>query len=215
MKNCKRCNKEFEPQKGLVNYCSLECRNSRGPRSEEFKKIVSEKLSGRQLTPEHLSKLTGKNNSRWNGGPNKLKTAVCTNCNMSFTYTGYYNKKTCSRECRISSSTSRTYRNGSRKTYYYNNVVLESSWELEIAGLLDTYNITWQRPDPISWVDTNNKVHMYYPDFYLTEYNIYLDPKNPYCMELDKQKMKKISKKINIIFGDLELIKYNIMNLVS
>lgn len=48
MKNCKRCNKEFEPQKGLVNYCSIECRNSRGPRSEEFKKIVSEKLTGRK-----------------------------------------------------------------------------------------------------------------------------------------------------------------------
>jgi hypothetical protein len=29
MKNCKKCGNSFEPQKGLLNYCSLECRNSR------------------------------------------------------------------------------------------------------------------------------------------------------------------------------------------
>jgi Zn finger protein HypA/HybF involved in hydrogenase expression len=29
MKNCKKCEKEFEPMKGLINYCSLKCRNSR------------------------------------------------------------------------------------------------------------------------------------------------------------------------------------------
>lgn len=29
MKTCKKCNKEFEPRKGLNNYCSLGCRNSR------------------------------------------------------------------------------------------------------------------------------------------------------------------------------------------
>mgnify|MGYP000855960735 CR=1 FL=1 len=26
---CKKCNKEFKPEKGLTNYCSLKCRNSR------------------------------------------------------------------------------------------------------------------------------------------------------------------------------------------
>lgn len=29
IKNCKKCNKEFVPTKGLISYCSLECRNSR------------------------------------------------------------------------------------------------------------------------------------------------------------------------------------------
>jgi len=27
--NCKKCDNEFEPKKGLLNYCSLQCRNSR------------------------------------------------------------------------------------------------------------------------------------------------------------------------------------------
>ena len=29
MKKCLKCGKEFEPSKGLVNYCSLQCRNSK------------------------------------------------------------------------------------------------------------------------------------------------------------------------------------------
>jgi hypothetical protein len=39
---CKKCGGEFEPQKGLKNYCTLQCRNSR-EFSEEANKIKSEK----------------------------------------------------------------------------------------------------------------------------------------------------------------------------
>lgn len=46
MKNCKKCNKEFEPTKGLINYCSLECRNSRVWSDEDkLKKSESAKNS--------------------------------------------------------------------------------------------------------------------------------------------------------------------------
>jgi len=38
MNKCKKCSKEFEPVKGLVNYCSLECRNSRSWSEEDKKK---------------------------------------------------------------------------------------------------------------------------------------------------------------------------------
>jgi Zn finger protein HypA/HybF involved in hydrogenase expression len=38
MKLCKKCGKEFEPIKGLINYCSLECRNSRDWTEEDKKK---------------------------------------------------------------------------------------------------------------------------------------------------------------------------------
>lgn len=38
MNKCKKCGKDFEPVKGLVNYCSLECRNSRSWSEEDKKK---------------------------------------------------------------------------------------------------------------------------------------------------------------------------------
>lgn len=46
MNKCKKCGKDFEPVKGLVNYCSLECRNSRSWSEEDKnKKSISAKSS--------------------------------------------------------------------------------------------------------------------------------------------------------------------------
>lgn len=43
MKKCKKCGNDFEPQKGLKNFCSLFCRNSR-ERTEEIKNKISESI---------------------------------------------------------------------------------------------------------------------------------------------------------------------------
>jgi hypothetical protein len=43
MEKCKKCGSEFEPQKGLISFCSLSCRNSR-ERTEEIKNKISESL---------------------------------------------------------------------------------------------------------------------------------------------------------------------------
>jgi 5-methylcytosine-specific restriction endonuclease McrA len=46
MKNCKKCNAEFEPKKGLLNYCSITCRNSRTwNEQDKLKKSISNKNS--------------------------------------------------------------------------------------------------------------------------------------------------------------------------
>lgn len=46
MKKCKKCNIDFEPTKGLINYCSLECRNSRvWSEEDKLKKSISAKNS--------------------------------------------------------------------------------------------------------------------------------------------------------------------------
>ena len=46
MKNCKKCNAEFEPKKGLLNYCSITCRNSRTwDEQDKLKKSISNKNS--------------------------------------------------------------------------------------------------------------------------------------------------------------------------
>ena len=38
MGKCKKCGKEFNPVKGLVNYCTIECRNSREWSDDDKKK---------------------------------------------------------------------------------------------------------------------------------------------------------------------------------
>lgn len=43
MNKCKKCGSDFTPQKGLVNYCSMECRQSR-ERTESVKRKISESV---------------------------------------------------------------------------------------------------------------------------------------------------------------------------
>jgi len=58
MKNCKKCNIEFEPKKGLINYCSLECRNSRVWSDEDkLKKSNSAKNSDKVKASAEKNKL--------------------------------------------------------------------------------------------------------------------------------------------------------------
>lgn len=88
--------------------------------------------------------------------------------------------------------------------------MLESSWEVKVAEKLDQLKIKWIRPKPLKWVD-NNKTRYYFPDFYLPDYNLYLDPKNPYCMDKDIKKMKYFEDKINIVYGDI----YKVLEIIN
>lgn len=74
----------------------------------------------------------------------------------------------------------------------YNGVLLDSTWELELAKRLDSLKIEWIRPEPLPWIDNNGKHHNYFPDFYLPKYKIYLDPKNPHAINVQMKKLKKL-----------------------
>lgn len=78
------------------------------------------------------------------------------------------------------------------KRIIYKGIRFESSWEYELAVDLDKYNIVWNRPSPLLYKDINNQTRRYYPDFYLPEYNIYLDPKNDYVKKLDASKILQV-----------------------
>lgn len=68
-------------------------------------------------------------------------------------------------------------------------VKLDSSYEVFVAKWLDGHNIEWIRPKPLSWIDPNGKTHHYFPDFYVPSRNIYLDPKNDYCFNMQREKI--------------------------
>jgi hypothetical protein len=76
-------------------------------------------------------------------------------------------------------------------------VMLDSSWEEVLAKRLDELNIKWIRPNPLPWTDSNGLVHNYFPDFYLPEYDLYLDPKNPHAVNVQKKKLDILSKQYN------------------
>ena len=79
-----------------------------------------------------------------------------------------------------------------KNTVMYKNVLLDSSWELALAKRLDELNISWIRPNPLPWVDDDGIKHNYFPDFYLVDYDVFLDPKNPHAVKVQNKKLKCI-----------------------
>lgn len=75
-------------------------------------------------------------------------------------------------------------------------ILLDSSWEEALARRLDELNINWVRPGPIKWIDDTGTSHNYFPDFYLTDYDLYLDPKNPMARLNQKKKLDVLTKTI-------------------
>jgi len=69
-----------------------------------------------------------------------------------------------------------------RRGIDYNGVKLDSSYEVELAKSLDENNVKWQRCTKFSY-HMNGKLHHYTPDFFLPDYNVYLDPKNDFLID--------------------------------
>ena len=76
-----------------------------------------------------------------------------------------------------------------KKMIKYKDVWLDSSWELYLAQRLDELSIKWIRPEPIKWNDKEGKTHNYFADFYLPDHNLYLDPKNPFAIKVQREKL--------------------------
>ena len=88
---------------------------------------------------------------------------------------------------------------GKSKKFYYNDsfgkkVCLQSTYELRCAEILDELEINWIRPTYIKY-NGNKK---YFPDFYLVDYDIYLDPKNNFLAKRDQEKISCVCDQNNV-----------------
>ena len=101
------------------------------------------------------------------------------------------------------------HRRVNRNIIEYRGVKLDSTWEYELAKRLDDLGIMWTRPEPIEWLDDDNVSHNYFPDFYLIEHDLYLDPKNHQVMSMQKYKLQKLSEQYSniLILDSLEKCK--------
>lgn len=68
------------------------------------------------------------------------------------------------------------------KGFVYNGVKLDSSYEVAVAKSLDYNAIKWVRCKRFIYRTPDGVVHYYTPDFYLPDYDIYLDPKNDFLI---------------------------------
>jgi hypothetical protein len=85
-------------------------------------------------------------------------------------------------------------------------VKLDSSWEEALAKRLDEIGVIWERPGAIEWTDRHGTIRNYFPDFYLNDYDIFLDPKNPYAIKAQQEKINCLTMQLKnlIIITSLE-----------
>jgi hypothetical protein len=77
-------------------------------------------------------------------------------------------------------------------------VKLQSSYELRVAEDLERNKVKWIRPPHMWWIDFAGIKHRYFPDFYLQDFDVYLDPKNDYLISKDTLKINTVSLQNNV-----------------
>ena len=98
------------------------------------------------------------------------------------------------------------------KKHLYNSIWLDGNWELIFAKYLDTLNIKWERPRKGIEYIWNNSNHVYYPDFYLPEYNLYIEVKGQET-ERDHAKWNMVSNLLVIKSNEIKQIQRNTYNI--
>lgn len=215
MKTCPKCNEEHNKN---GRFCSSQCANSRGPRTDEFKNKVSLKLKGKNYTtPESIKQSIL---SRGRTPHIELPNTICLICDKD---TNTKHRKTCSNKCLTQFKKIVSQQNsncGGQKHTHREKImnlkgeifIAESSFEVKLSSILNSLQIDWIRPKFIWYKDKNDNKRRYYPDFYLTDFDLYLDPKNDYLIKTDIDKIIRAAKSNNIF---IIIIGENYINVES
>lgn len=214
MNTCKHCKNIIPPVKYKKLFCTKSCAAkfnnlNRSPRTYESKQKTSATLKNLIVTGAIPTPIPPK---RYPYPYTKLYGQyICHSCDKNFWQISA-GQKCCSISCRDNIRS----QNKCKKTQiaYYNKndnciVNLQSTWEVKIAIWLDDNNIVWSRPSKrIKWYDTTlQKYRTYLPDFYLPNYDYYLDVKNPVKMEEDKDKLTQLISLMPLCVGNIPEIK--------
>lgn len=195
LKKCENCDNDHDGNYGSGRFCSSKC--ARGFSTKNKRSLINEKVS-LKLTKEKI-----------------IINKICINCNNNFdVFSNNKNKKTCSISCAsaiagkaIKKDTSKMggirEGGGRSKLIEYTNYLGEkmklNKEEILVAQILDILKLTWNRNfKGFIYFDNNNKKRKFYPDFYIKEYDLYLEYKG---WITDKMKYKMDNAKINNNFN--------------
>lgn len=209
LEKCPYCNILPDQASNFANHVRW-CQQN--PKHEEYVKAASERskqtLSGIQSKESIEKRRIGIKNAHKNGScdnaPQKSLESKMRNGTLKHTEEGRENCKAAA----LNSKHQRKMRNS--HTFVDKNgrqFTFDSSWEDALAIRLDSLGVNWTRPEPIRY-ELEGKFRNYFPDFYLPDHDLYIDPKNEYCQRLQKPKLDIVSKMINLlIIGSLEECK--------
>lgn len=196
--NCIYCGKECFSKNSLSNHQRL-CKNNptRVYKSNTLGKPAWNKGLKKENN-ESLLKLSETKKKNYINGSNRL-TGFCSPeyiksdifKNMCKNNGGYRHMSGTSKKFKVTDS-------------FNNDVTLQSTYELLCSQILNSLEIKWIRP---SYLKYGSK--KYFPDFYLVDYNIYLDPKNDYLAKKDINKINEVILENNVVIHILTKDKIN------
>lgn len=173
-KLCSVCGNPHKYESRKNKFCSRSCGAKHG--NETRDKSMYEKLSNtlKSLNLEPANKHGAKCNI--------FQCKICLNF-----FPGGKTRKVCNnKDCRYKNLSGRRggYRQNSTKRTQcvYNGIKLDSGAEKSFATLLDAHNIKWSKNISIkfAYTDKAGKKRNYYPDFYLSEYDLWVEIKGKY-----------------------------------
>lgn len=94
-----------------------------------------------------------------------------------------------------------------------NEVFLQSSYELRVYNDLVNNSIKWLRPKALPYLAKDGKNRRYFADFYLPDYDVYLDPKNLYLIAKDTYKINQvmIENNVRVIMLNVDQLLWDII----
>lgn len=209
-KCCKYCKMAFSSDMSTSERANHTRWCKENPKRSEYKnKNVASMRAG--ITAESIEKQKEGIKLAWKNG--KYKNAS-KKCNETKIKNGTINHSIETKEKLREKALKSNHRRLVRSIREYKKIdgtiiMLDSSWEEELAKRLDELEIEWIRPDPLPWIDEAGITHNYFPDFYLPKYNLYLDPKNPQAIKVQKKKLDCLLEQYNniVIIETLEECK--------
>lgn len=201
MKLCPVCNKEHSNKK----YCSRTCSNRGREISIETRNKISNTI---RSNPDLMNKYKHNfdNVDRTKSGRKRIERTItkCAHCGndiipkRSNVINKYHS------DCWLKASGG--YRiNSTRKIRtMYKGSQMDSGTELKFVKLLEKHNIKWIKNSDIgfNYTDSTGKDRLYYPDFYLPDYNKWIEIKGKYYIdELFYDKIKAYPD-IEVIYHD-------------
>ena len=183
---CQHCGKIMTKKYGSGIFCSITCAHSRLHTEETKNKIrhsleITRNLRRNQIRDEY------ENSPKY-----------CKICGKTIPFNRRHREYCCTKCGKIAGSLASSkikkdqFLKGELKgcaghnvKHYieYKNVKLDSTYELLLAKDLDMNNIKWEKcTQALSYVTPSKETHGYIPDFYLPDYDIYLDPKNDFLI---------------------------------
>lgn len=209
IRKCNRCQNDFEVRKGYAHYCSNVCRNRRTLDATSLKKRADKLRKPVKYTcqnPECGILFIDKPSA---------KRKYCSPSCASKVRTNNPDFKRLARERAIKQGFGGNRCRGHHGWYTSptaGRVYLESSYEFKVAESLDSYGVKWIRPskkDAFHYqLPDETRVRRYEADFYLPDYDVYLDPKNEYRIIKDKRKIRLVRQTYKIrllVLTEIEL----------